>query len=306
MVNPKALKLFHLIANKGSLAAASEQFNLSPPAASRMISLLEADLEFQLFSREGRNLTLTIEGLRFLRESLPILHNFESIKRIAQDIKDKSTTALRILSTAPVAVSWITPALGLLKIKYPELACAVEIVDHLGMQTLVGSRSHDIAVASLPLGRPSSQLIEHPICNFAFDAVFHKSHPLAAQRIVTAVDLAKFPIIALYQGQIGRTRQDEFFKSQNIDIIPQFETSSSIVALSLCQQNFGIALMPSVYMMSNQYPNLTSRPIDPMRNINFGAVTAEGQKLSDLQQGFLIELKNIADDWHSFKKTNQE
>lgn len=56
----------------------------------------------------------------------------------------------------------------------------------------------------------SSQLIEHPICNFVFDAVFHKTHPLAAQKVVTAVDLAQFPIIALYQGQIGRTRQDEF------------------------------------------------------------------------------------------------
>lgn len=299
MINPKALKLFHLIANKGSLAAASEQFNLSPPAASRMISLLELDLGLDLFSREGRNLTLTVEGQRFLRESLPILHNFESIERIAQDIKDKSTTALRVLSTAPVAVSWITPALGRLKIKYPEFACAVEIVDHLGMQTLVGSRSHDIAVASLPLGRTASQLIEHPLFDFAFEAVFHKSHPLAAQESVSTADIAKYPIIALYQGQIGRTRQDDFFRAQNIDIVPQFETSSSIVALSLCQQNFGIALMPSVYMMSNQYPNLTSRPTNPKRNIPFGAVTADGQKLSSFQLEFLDELRNIANDWQA-------
>lgn len=299
MINPKALKLFHLIANKGSLAAASEQFNLSPPAASRMISLLEIDLEFDLFSREGRNLTLTVEGQRFLRESLPILQNFESIKRIAQDIKNKSTTALRVLSTAPIAVCWITPALARLKIKYPEFACAVEIVDHLGMQTLVGSRSHDIAVASLPLGKTSSQLIEHPLCDFAFEAIFHKKHPLASKESVSAADIAEYPIIALYQGQIGRTRQDEFFRSQNVDIVPQFETSSSIVALSMCQQNFGIALMPSVYMMSNQYPDLTSRPTNPKRNISFGAVTPDRQKLSSFQLEFLNELRNIANNWQA-------
>lgn len=297
MINPRALKLFHLIANTGSLASASEQFHLSPPAASRMISLLEADLGFDLFSREGRNLSLTTEGHRFLRESQPILHNYESINRIAQDIKDKSTTALRILSTAPVAVSWITPALGKLKLKHPEFACAVEIVDHLGMQTLVGSRSHDIAVASLPLGRASTQLIEHPLCEFTFEAVFHKNHPLAKQKSVSADDIANYPVIALYQGQIGRTRQDEFFRAENVEIVPQFETSSSIVALSLCEQDFGIALMPSVYLMSNHYPNLTGRPIEPMRNIPFGAVTAEGQKLSDFQLEFLAELKSIASEW---------
>ncbi|MCJ8324167.1 MAG: hypothetical protein HRU29_13805 [Rhizobiales bacterium] len=67
-------------------------------------------------------------------------------------------------------------------------------------------------------------MIEHPLFEFAFEVVFIKNHPLAAQKSVTATDISQYPLIALYQCQIRRTRQDGFFRSQNINIIPQFET----------------------------------------------------------------------------------
>lgn len=291
MINPRALKLFHLVANAGSLAAASEQFNLSPPAASRLLAILESDLGLELFSREGRHLSLTTQGERFMRESQPILSNFESIDRIAQDIRSQSATALRVLSTAPVAISWITPALTLLRERHPDFACAIEVVDHLGMQSLVGNRAQDIAVASLPLGHASSRLFEQPLCSARFEAVMHRDHPYAKKNYLTAKDLSIYPLISLYQGQIGRTRQDDFFRSQKVNINPQFETSSSIVAMALCQANFGISMMPSIYLLHNLHPDLISLPTKPERWIQFGAATPEGQKLSDVQREFLECLK---------------
>ncbi|MBL4811728.1 MAG: LysR family transcriptional regulator [Rhodobacteraceae bacterium] len=297
MMNPRALKLFHIIADKGSLAAASEHFHLSPPAASRLISLLEEDLGFMLFSREGRKLTLTENGLRFLRESQPILYNFESIDKIAQDIKTNAATTLRVLSTSPIATAWIAPALGLLQKFHPLLACTVEIVDRRGLQSNVGARAHDIAVASLPIGNASSTLKTHPLCQFRFEAVLHKDHPLAAKAALSPADIAAYPIIALHKEQIGRVRLDEFFRSQGVDVVPRFETSSSIVSLALCRQNLGVALVPSVYLHGSQDPELVGRPITPDRLISFGAITTVEQSLSDLQISFISCLKQIARGW---------
>lgn len=297
MINPRALKLFHIIADKGSLAAASAHFNLSPPAASRLISLLEIELGFKLFSREGKNLTLSDNGLRFLRESQPILSNFESIEKIAYDIKTEAETALRVLSTPPIATAWIAPALGRLQQKYPRLSCAVEIVDRLGLQSHVGSRSHDVAVASLPIGNPSAALKTHSLCKFPFEAVLHKDHPLAAKAVLSPSDIANFPVIALYKGQLGRIRLDEFFQSQGLDITPRFETSSSMVSFALCRQNLGIAVVPSVFFHGNQEPELVGRPINPDRWISFGAFTSGSQKLSEIQSDFIFTLRDIASKW---------
>lgn len=297
MMNPRALKLFHIIADKGSLAAACEQFNLSPPAASRLISLLEFDLGFDLFSREGRKLTLTENGLRFLHESQPILNNFESIEKIAHNIKSKAETSLRVLSTSPIATSWIAPALGQMKKNYPLLSCNIEIVDRTGLQNNVGGRSHDIAVASLPIGNSSLPLKSHPLCEFRFEATMHKDHPLTEKSELTAHDIAEYPIISLHKNQIGQVRMDEYFRSQGVDYTPRFETSSSIASLALCRQKLGIAIMPSVYLHGNAGPDLVGRPITPERKISFGAITSEEQTLSKIQLEFIDCLKAVSKDW---------
>lgn len=301
MINPRALKLFHIIADKGSLSAASDQFNLSPPAASRLISLLEQDLGIRLFSREGRNLSLTENGRRFWRESLPILNNFESIEKIADNIRTKSNTSLRVLSTTPIATSWIAPALGLLQKDYPDLACTVEIVDRIELQSNVGSQSHDVAIGSLPIGNPASPLSTRPLCQFRFEAVMHKDHPLAERQSVGAEDIASCPVVALYRGQIGRVRAEEFFQSHGIDVKPRFETSSSIVSLALCRQNLGIALMPSVYLQGGDEPNLVGRTITPERWITFGAITSGTSNLSEIQTDFIKAMKDVTEGWSSAK-----
>ncbi len=297
MINPRALKLFHIIADKGSLAAASEHFNLSPPASSRLISLLEEEVGFKLFSREGKNLTLSENGLRFLRESQPILSNFESIENIARDIKVNADTALRVLATPPIATAWIAPALGQLQKTYPRLSCTVEIVDRLGLQSNVGSRSHDVAVASLPIGNASATLQTHPLIKCPFQAMMHKDHPLADRDVLTPADIAEFPVIALYKGQLGRVRLDEFFQSQGLDVTPRFETSSSLVSFSLCRQNLGISVVPSVFFHGNQVPDLVSRSIAPDRWISFGAFTSRVQELSEVQTSFIKILRELAAEW---------
>lgn len=301
MINPRALKLFHIVVDKGSLAAASDQFNLSPPAASRLISLLEDDLGFRLFSREGRNLVLTKNGRRFWRESQPILSNYESIEKIAGDIRKNALTSLRVLSTSPIATSWIAPALGRLQTLYPTIACNVEIVDRLELQSNVGNRSHDIAIGSLPIGNNSSHLKTQALCSFRFEAALRKEHPLAKMDVLTADQIASYPVIGLYRGQIGRVRSDEFFQSHGLSVTPQFETSSSIVSLALCRQNLGIALVPSVYLQNDDEQGLVGRAISPERWISFAAITAAGQELSEVQSAFIRCLKTAAGQWDGTK-----
>ena len=68
-MNLRALRLFRQIVLTGSLAEASERLNISASAASRLITLLEDELDIQLFSRDRRRLELTEQGDFFLSTS---------------------------------------------------------------------------------------------------------------------------------------------------------------------------------------------------------------------------------------------
>jgi len=298
MINPRALKLFHLIADKGSLAAAADEFHLSPPAASRLISLLETEVGFELFSRDGRNLSLSERGIRFLQESRPILDSFESIGKLAADIRANQDVNLRVLSTAPCAAAWIAPALCLLKSKHVKLIAKVEVVDWLQLQSNLGSTAHDIAIASLPVGRSVFSVETTPLCRFRNLVVCHPSLPLASKDSVTAEDLAGEKIIALYKGQLARERMEEFFKASAAEFAPEVETSSSIVSLALCRQALGVTMVPSMYLEGELANGLVGLPVSPERWITFGALTPRSRPHSAVQKDFLQCLLEVAGAWN--------
>ena len=56
------LRIFLLVANKGSLTDASKQLNLSQSSISRQIKKLEDSLKVVLFHRHPRGLLLTEQG----------------------------------------------------------------------------------------------------------------------------------------------------------------------------------------------------------------------------------------------------
>lgn len=64
-MNFKSLRAFRLVVSQGSLAAAAEALNLSQPAVSRLISLLEDETKLTLFDRSRRRLTLSEAGEAF-------------------------------------------------------------------------------------------------------------------------------------------------------------------------------------------------------------------------------------------------
>jgi DNA-binding transcriptional LysR family regulator len=297
MLNPRALKLFHLIADTGSLSAAAEDFNLSPPAASRLISLLEDDLGFQLFSREGRNLTLTDQGRQFLTETRNILTSFESINTLAEQIRTKSPPQLRVLSTAPCVVSWISPAIARLKAAHPELKCNIQVVDWHSLQENLGASSHDISVSSFPISSAVFALETKVLCHFRNVAVMHKSNPLAEKDEVTADDLVNYPMVGLQKNQIGRQRADEFFTASGLEMTPDIETSSSLVSLALCRQNLGVAIMPAIQIHGFDFEGLVARPIVPERWITFGALTSKSNPFSAIQMELIGHLKDVSRSW---------
>jgi DNA-binding transcriptional LysR family regulator len=61
-MNIKALRAFRAVVAEGSVIGASRTMNLSQPAVSRLLALLEAELRLTLFLRVRRRLVLTDEG----------------------------------------------------------------------------------------------------------------------------------------------------------------------------------------------------------------------------------------------------
>src|ERR1700730_5711801 len=84
------LRYLAAVAQSGlNITAAAQKLHTSQPGVSKQIKLLEDELGFQIFVREGRNLTrITAAGQQVIDRALRILQEAQSIRTLSTDLRD--------------------------------------------------------------------------------------------------------------------------------------------------------------------------------------------------------------------------
>jgi DNA-binding transcriptional LysR family regulator len=89
------INYFSVVADTGSLRKAAELLQISPPALSRAISQLEAELGMELFIPSGRGIAITDHGRQFRQRAGRLLSEYQSFLSDVRD-KDRDAEVLRI------------------------------------------------------------------------------------------------------------------------------------------------------------------------------------------------------------------
>jgi DNA-binding transcriptional LysR family regulator len=292
-LNLKALQTFYLIVREGSLAGAAKEMNLSQPAASRLIRILEAETRLQLFSRARRRLVLTVEGELFYREAEHILGGVDEIPEIASDIRMRAYAPLRVMTSVPIGLSLLAPALALFRQEYPDIRCVADIGSRFELESMVGTRRYDLGLVSFPISHSLVELDNEPLCRARSVALLPKGHPLAARDSLAADDLRDQPVIALAPNLLWRHRADDFFRSGGVTPTYAMETQSTLVARQLVINGAGIALLDLVVGGLPASEAAVMRPLDPERWVSYGCVFPKGQPRHANADLFIEALRHV-------------
>src|SRR4051794_37619213 len=74
------LKYFCAIANAGSMRKAAEGLNISPPALSKTVKLLQEELGVTLVTHVGRNIVMTDQGRDLATRARLLIQQFETLR----------------------------------------------------------------------------------------------------------------------------------------------------------------------------------------------------------------------------------
>ena len=103
------LKIFHAVAEAGSVTSATVNLNLSQSAISRQIQSLEDDLKVKLFERHARGLTLTENGEYVFKTAHEVISKLKDVESSLIDQKNKPTGKLTITTVRSFGTHWLTP-----------------------------------------------------------------------------------------------------------------------------------------------------------------------------------------------------
>ena len=115
------LRIFHAVADVGSLTHAGESLHLSQSAVSRQIRALEDSLNTTLFHRHARGLILTEQGELLFDATSSMVKRLDAASARIRDSKDEVFGELRVTTTTAFGTLWLAPRLSALYAKYPDL-----------------------------------------------------------------------------------------------------------------------------------------------------------------------------------------
>ncbi|WP_370206334.1 LysR family transcriptional regulator [Pararhodobacter marinus] len=115
------LRIFHAVADAGSLTHAGDTLGLSQSAVSRQIRGLEESLGTTLFHRHARGLILTEQGELLFDATRARSKRLDTAAARIRDSEEEVYGELRVTSTTAFGTLWLAPRLPSLYAKYPEL-----------------------------------------------------------------------------------------------------------------------------------------------------------------------------------------
>ena len=115
------LRIFHAVADAGSLTHAGDTLHLSQSAVSRQIRALEESLGVTLFHRHARGMILTEQGELLFDATQSMAKRLEATAARIRDSENEAFGELRVTTTTGFGTLWLAPRLPALYEKYPAL-----------------------------------------------------------------------------------------------------------------------------------------------------------------------------------------
>jgi LysR family transcriptional regulator, cys regulon transcriptional activator len=206
------LRYLAAIAQSGlNITAAAQKLHTSQPGVSKQIKLLEDELGFQIFVREGRNLTrITPAGQQVIERALKILQEAQSIKDMSTELRDEGRGSLSIGTTHTQARYVLPSVIREFRGRYPQVRLNLHQGTSEQIAEMVANDRIDCAIAT-----GSEQLFGEltllPCYRWHRTVIVPRTHPLAEAGRLTFKALAAYPLITYTFSFTGPSSLHEAF-----------------------------------------------------------------------------------------------
>jgi DNA-binding transcriptional LysR family regulator len=252
------IKIFVAIVDTNGFAGAARKLGLSPPAVTRAINDLEAQLGVRLLMRSTRIVRVTEAGARYAEDCRRILHDLAEADESV--IGTHAAPRGKLNLTAPVLFGGIhlTPIVTDYLTRYPETKVSCLFVDRV-----VNMMEEGIDIALRIGALPDSSLqairvgqVRRVICAapsyLARYGTPTSADDLQAHAIISSAGVAASP----------EWRVEENGKPRTIKLEPRMQTSTNDSALAAAVSGFGITRLMS-YQIAQQLQEGTLQIILP-------------------------------------------
>ncbi len=260
-MNLNQLHYFSKLAEVEHYTKAAEELNISQPSLSHAIRELEKELGTKLFEKQGRGVVLTKYGRLFREyadESLKILDT--GIRKV-RSLTGQTEGVVELAYIYTLGSEFVPQLVSDFIRTHEELKVQFRFTVGNTSEVIQGIKDERFDIGFCSMTERESDISFTPVGTENLVVVVPKGHPLSDEEAVDLEQAAAYPQIFFTQNSGLRPVVDRMFEQIKVRPRIAYEIEEDGSMAGLVAQNFGIAVMPEI-------PVLSQLPVDilPIRN----------------------------------------
>ena len=223
---------------------ASEECNVSQPALTRAIHLLEDELGGELFHRERRNTHLTELGRMVEPHLSELYENSQSAKRVAKEYSGLQRTPLRLGIMSTIAPDQIVDLIAAIKANHPGIELHLCDSDARDLRARLIAGDLELTIYALPGEDGDERIHSLPLFREQMVIAVHARHPLAGQATVRVRDIDGENYIHRNNCEFAGYA-DSILAAQGVTCHPAYWSDRDDWTLAMVAAGLGFGFMPA-------------------------------------------------------------
>jgi DNA-binding transcriptional LysR family regulator len=285
------IRYFLALAETLNFTRAAEECNVSQPALTRAIKLLEDEFGGALILREGRLSHLTALGQRVLPVLRQCYDSAVSAKALAKSVKEGETSRLSFAVGRTVSLDILLDQLGELHATFPQLQLKVRRGSSTEICDLLKSGDVELALGG-PLAETWERLDSWPMFTEAFDLVVGDDRAAGRNDMNLDVELVPGARFLINRGEDISQTQINRLREAGVDVALAHEIEADADLEALVAANVGVAIVPHSSLNSPRVRHVAHQALHLRRTL--AIYTVAGRPRSREAAG-LINLIRSAD-----------
>lgn len=243
-MNMKHLRLFHAVAEAGSVSAAAGRLHISQPAVTRQLKDFEARLGTVLFHRLPRGMRTTEAGALLQDYARRIFALEREAERGLGELDSLEAGELAVGASTTIGDYLLPPIIATFRQRYPRVILNIEIANTERIEQRLDTWQLMLGFTEGPSAHPA--LRADVILQDELLPVVGAAHPLARRRKLALADLADATIVLRESGSGTRRVVEEKLREHAVSFASALYIGSTEAIKRVVNANAGVAWLPRI------------------------------------------------------------
>lgn len=289
MLNVRHLAVFRAVMQMGTVSGAARMLNVSQPAVTKSLQLLEAHLGVTLFERIKGRLQPAGDSEVLMPEIERLFSMMLAVEQAAEEVRHGQKGHVTIATVNAMATSLVSSAVAEFTAARPRVRFEIHALSTRRVVQEVSNNQVDLGLLDVQLAGGYSETIE--LCRSETACVLPSNHRLANKSHVSPADLANERIISFADDTMTGMLLREAFRSKGIPFTVSIVTNHTMTACSLARMGAGIALVDPFPQLLHVPEDLAIVPFRPTIEIRPVVICPPGRPVSTAADQFINTLQ---------------